>query len=603
MDSVGGAVSGAAALTGIISNDLKTPENTSTGNTGWSKQSLADWSGSTNTDTTKNNVLGSSVGAMAAGAAVGSIVPGIGTAIGAGVGMLAGLTSSLVGNAKRRRLDRIRTRQASGKVATQNAAINQDSLNNFLTNTYAYGGHFSSGISKIGSGGGHEENPLGGIPVSIGENGEPNLVEEGEARWNNYIFSNRLAVPDNKEEMKLIGIPKSYEGLPFSKAAIKMSREAEERENDPVSKRGMDNMLARLSMAQEIERATMQEMSGGTPGQGNVFWPGGPEETREEDETKWTKQDKAGLEIEARPRIPYTPFSRRGVINPVNLAVNPLTGNAGLGLSLWDNAWERPSFLDRDTSMKSFADSQYDGAKWWDKPWDASRVSSLATRSAAGRNPGGGTREGWLSKVYDDGKGLRYVPVVTNAALGLEALLSKPDKMELERMTAPAVTERMTYNPYDTDYMAGMMRQQANAANRRLVDSAGGNAGIAAAMMLANNRNSQEILSKAMMDAVQNNEIRRNQALQFNAQQSQFNAQMEAAARQANLQQSNSEKDYNSKAKAARANAIRQALATIGTQLGGIGNESYWGEIARNTQGYDRYGRYVKPGDREEGRK
>jgi hypothetical protein len=417
-------------------------------------------------------------------------------------------------------------------VTAQNAAINQDSLNNFLNTTYgcggkllAYGGDFSTGVSKIGNGGSHEENVLGGIPVSIGENGEPNLVEEGEVKWNNYIFSNRLSMAKDKEEAELLGIPKGYQGLPFSKVAVKMAREAEERENDPISKRGMDNMLSRLAMAQEIERATLQ------PANGNVFAFGGNYDDPLLVEDLRLKTSKYPTMFDLYSKNNTNTPSYESVVLPEKTA----------------------------TDTKASTDSN-----WWSKAWD-------------------------------NGRSLRYAPILANAGLGLEAMLSKPDKLSLERVEAPVVTERMQYNPYDTDYMAGMMRQQANATNRRLADAAGGNAGVASALMLANNRNTQEGLSAAMMQAAQLNDARRAQALQFNAGIQQANAQLAWAARLANLQQSNTEKDYNAKAKAARANAIRQALATIGTQAGNIGTENHWKGVARTTQGYDQNGKKIKP--------
>jgi hypothetical protein len=471
---------------------------------------------------------------MATGAAAGTTFnAGLGTAIGGAVGLINGVGTALIGNKFKRRRNREINQSLSGKVAAQNAAINQDSLNNFLNTTYgcggkllAYGGDFSNGLSRIGNGGSHEENVLGGIPVSIGENGEPNLVEEGEAKWNNYIFSNRLSVPKDSKEGKLLGIPKGYQGLPFSKAAIKMAKEAEERENDPVSKRGMDAMLGRLSMVQEIERAAMQ----GASGQGNVFAKGG-----------------------FADRVAYRPIEPIAIEDKYNYLISPNT--------------ETPEFKYRD----------YNG-----NPVNEMPLAPEYNRLTSDRT----------NNFWNNGQSLRYAPILTNAGLGLEAILSKHDKLSLDRVSAPVVTERMQYNPYDTDYMAGMMRQQANATNRRLADSAGGNAGIASALMLANNRNTQEGLSAAMMQAAQMNDARRAQALQFNAGVQQANAQLAWAAELANLQQSNTEKDYNAKAKAARANAIRQALATLGTQAGGIGTENYWGEIAKLT-GYDRGGKYI----------
>ena len=42
------------------------------------------------------------------------------------------------------------------------------------------------------NGGTHEQNSLGGIPQGIGANGKPNLVEEGETKFEDYIFSNNI---------------------------------------------------------------------------------------------------------------------------------------------------------------------------------------------------------------------------------------------------------------------------------------------------------------------------------------------------------------------------------------------------------------------------
>ena len=52
-------------------------------------------------------------------------------------------------------------------------------------------------VTKFEGGGTHEENPLGGIPQGVGANGKLNLVEEGETKWNGYIFSNAYDMEGN----------------------------------------------------------------------------------------------------------------------------------------------------------------------------------------------------------------------------------------------------------------------------------------------------------------------------------------------------------------------------------------------------------------------
>lgn len=52
----------------------------------------------------------------------------------------------------------------------------------------------SSLVTKFEGGGTHEENSLGGIPQGVNKNGQVNLVEEGETKWNDYIFSNSITL-------------------------------------------------------------------------------------------------------------------------------------------------------------------------------------------------------------------------------------------------------------------------------------------------------------------------------------------------------------------------------------------------------------------------
>lgn len=113
------------------------------------------------------------------------------------------------------------------------------------------GGIFDTGINYVGNGGIHEENPYEGVPMGIDEEGTPNLVEEGEVIWNDYVFSNRLKVPKKVRKKYKLGGNKN---LTFADAALKLSKESEERPNDPISQRGLDNSMNMLIQEQEIIR-------------------------------------------------------------------------------------------------------------------------------------------------------------------------------------------------------------------------------------------------------------------------------------------------------------------------------------------------------------
>lgn len=121
----------------------------------------------------------------------------------------------------------------------------------FGGNLLTHGAEWDNGISVIGNGGTHESNPHEGVQVGMDAEGIPNLVEEGEVIFNDYVFSNRLNVPNEiKNKYKL----SKKKDLTFADAAKQMQKESEERPNDPISKKGLTSSMERLQQAQEIVR-------------------------------------------------------------------------------------------------------------------------------------------------------------------------------------------------------------------------------------------------------------------------------------------------------------------------------------------------------------
>ena len=123
-------------------------------------------------------------------------------------------------------------------------------------NKFSLGGTFSNGVTQINEGGSHSENPYEGIQVGIDPEGIPNLVEEGEIIWNDYVFSDRLKVPkDVKERMKLHG----GKDMTFADAAKEITKMSKEMPNDPIVKRTMEVRLNELMQEQEMVRMKEQE--------------------------------------------------------------------------------------------------------------------------------------------------------------------------------------------------------------------------------------------------------------------------------------------------------------------------------------------------------
>lgn len=119
-----------------------------------------------------------------------------------------------------------------------------------------HGAEWDNGLRVIGNGGTHEENPMEGVPMGMDAEGTPNLVEQGEVIFNDYVFSNRMFADGGLLES--FNLPKSYDGYSFAAIAEKLGEESKERPNDPISKRGLLSSMSRLQQAQETVRQQSQ---------------------------------------------------------------------------------------------------------------------------------------------------------------------------------------------------------------------------------------------------------------------------------------------------------------------------------------------------------
>ena len=204
---------------------------------------------------------------MGSGAAMGASVGGPwGAVAGAGAGLIKGGIEAIVSNANaKKKAEEYNIRRqnaidnAMNNFSTRADAI-EDLTNSKLASQYfadggftsTHGIDFTNGITKINNGGTHEQNALEGVPMGMDNEGIPNLVEEGEVKYDNYIFSNRLKA--NKKLLSIYSLPEKYEEKSFADIAKILSKESEERPNDPISKRGLEDSMSKLQQAQEEVR-------------------------------------------------------------------------------------------------------------------------------------------------------------------------------------------------------------------------------------------------------------------------------------------------------------------------------------------------------------
>ena len=117
-----------------------------------------------------------------------------------------------------------------------------------------HGGYFApKDYMKVEAGGSHEENPNGGVQIGVDQQGTPNLLEEGEPVYKDYVYSDNIKA--SERFLKENNIPEKYAGELYSKIADSFFSEAENRPNDSISRNGLEAMLGRLADAQEGQKA------------------------------------------------------------------------------------------------------------------------------------------------------------------------------------------------------------------------------------------------------------------------------------------------------------------------------------------------------------
>ncbi len=191
------------------------------------------------------------------------------------------------------------------------------------------GGDFTNGLLYIDNGGSHEANPYEGVQLGVDPEGNPNLVEEGETVFNDYVFSKRLKVPDAiRDKYKMRGT----KDLTFADMSKKLAKESEERPNDPISMRGLEAIMADLANAQEGIKETQQVKRYALGG--NLFDTGG---RKRGNQTLNYNNKTSGLYFGLTPEQ-FNPYASDGTIdwNVMYGSNSPYTRRRQYVIDHWD---------------------------------------------------------------------------------------------------------------------------------------------------------------------------------------------------------------------------------------------------------------------------
>ena len=154
-----------------------------------------------------------------------------------------------------------------------------------------------------------------------------------------------------------------------------------------------------------------------------------------------------------------------------------------------------------------------------------------------------GEGNGWWDASY-----LRYAPAL-GAGLGVLTdalgLTNVPDYSDAEAIKAVADSQRnvsftpigdyMKYTPFDRMFYANQLGAQAGATRRNIMNTSGGNRGVAMAGLLGADYNAQNALGNLYRQAEEYNLGQRERVATFNRGTNQFNAEGDLKAQMANI--------------------------------------------------------------------
>lgn len=442
---------------------------------------------------------------------------------------------------------------------------------------FAYGGQthgsdFTNGLMFINNGGTHESNPYEGVPISMDQEGNPNLVEEGEVIWNDYVFSNRLKVPKSIQKKYKLG----KREMTFANAVDKLAKESEERPNDPISMRGLENILMNMAIEQETIKSKKQPKE-----KGNKFATGGPfgeatspflrrgvyipnwvdtvnalnldeynryatsnglpqitqvefEELKRgaTDKVRGNKHNTMWNALnwihnnplnQAEPElIPQAVTANRYFIRNADGTVTQMTDNLPFeGLNENGRTWAQlyPDYIFGGKQVRPQETIDGVPTTYTDYYYDIKEESPKENTIPPVTPP-----ENLSTRM-------RYAPVIGHGALALtdafgltnkpnysnaEAIIKASNNLSSNPIKFKPIGDYLTYNPFDTEYHANQLRAVSGATRRNIMNTSGGNRAAAMAGILASDNNTMNQMGDLYRKAAEYNLEQKHKVADFN---------------------------------------------------------------------------------------
>lgn len=477
-----------------------------------------------------------------------------------------------------------------------------------------YGGDWSNGLNFIKAGKRHEQNPIGGVPMGVAQDGVPNLVEEGEVIWNDYVFSNRIRVPKSvREKFKL----KGSDNMTFAEAVEKAQKASAERPNDPIEKKTLDTLLAGLMQEQEIirQKKAQKEQFNQMEDMAAFAADGGPIHIAKNKRGTFTAAaTKHGMGVQEfashvlANKDKYSP----AMVKKANFARNAAKWHA-LGGHLFALGGEEDPFDflgrvkgDYETNMAALLaeNPTLDVTTLEVKskiPTTPSKIKSETSAIPFEVKSGTSTTPNTTLPTSGWQTVMRYAPIVGGISTVFSDLMgwtNKPDYQYADAVDAAAkkaansythvgytpLGDYLAYNPFDRLFYANELGAQQAATRRGILNLSNGNRGTALAGLLAADYSGNIGLGKLFREGEEYNLAQRQKVAEFNRATNMYNSEADLkaqianaetdrlkanllyeAALKANLMKQQEDQTSNA-AKAANLNALFENLGSIGQE-------------------------------------
>lgn len=388
---------------------------------------------------------------------------------------------------------------------------------------FAYGGQthgsdFTNGLMFINNGGTHESNPYEGVPISMDQEGNPNLVEEGEVIWNDYVFSNRLKVPKSVQQKYKLG----KNEITFADAVNRLSKESEERPNDPISIKSLEKILEHMAIEQEAIKNNEQNKKINS----NKFAVGGPTSGM-----SWFQDSNGNYYQEYLDAVnnltkqQYIDYKKRITGKDVNYTdqefervkqgmIDGVYGDSHI--DMYNIMQAQPLDVSTQDIFSTFTPKtpEVKLVDTW-TPTDRRPIPNI--------DPDGNSNMAWL----------RFAPAVGSLFNMVSAFKQRPDysnaaAIENAAYAIPTVNvsplgDYVRYNPFDTEYQVNQLRAISGTTRRNIMNTSGGNRAAATAGILAADNNTMNQLGDLYRKAAEYNLEQKYKVADFNRNTNQIN--------------------------------------------------------------------------------